>query len=743
MIQPPNEMTEAARFRAARSFWRGKLAVAASLLALPATLLCPGALRAQPAAKAAGSPGAARVDTFRGNCAALFDDAQGGGTAGTVSAKEARKSAAHGFDLANLDRSVSPCQNFYQFADGGWMKSHPIPADHAAWETFSALQEHNRQILHEILEQASKDTHAKPGSNWQKIGDYYGSCMNVSAVDAAGIKPLEPEFQRIAEINSDKSLQAEIARLQSMGVNVGFQFGSEQDLKNSNKVIAGAAQGGLGLPDRQYYVDEDAHSKKLREEYVAHVAKMFMLLGDSAPVANGEAATVMKIETQLAEASTKVAELRIPEKNYHPMTLVQLDQVTPHFSWGSYFAEVGRPHLEMADMGQPAFFKALDATIASIPFSEWKVYLRWHLVHAAAPALPEKFVDENFNFYGKTLTGQKQMLPRWQRCVESTDSELGEALGRYYVKRAFPPEAKAHAIAMVKNIMSTLRDDLTTLSWMSPATRQKAIQKLDMITLKVGYPDKWRDYSKFHVTNGPYVMNRLAGNTFEFHHDLNKIGKPVDRTEWQMTPPTVNAYYDPSMNEIVFPAGILQPPFYSPHYDDAVNYGGIGAVIGHEMTHGFDDQGAKFDGHGNLKNWWTPQDLKNFESRGECIVKQFDSYEAYGLHEPGKLDEGESIADLGGMTISYRAFQKTAEAKSGKPIDGFTPDQRFFLAWARVWAANYRPQIARLLMKTDPHPLNEFRTNGPLSNTPAFAKAFSCTEKTPMVRPEGERCQIW
>ncbi|MGH9716561.1 MAG: M13 family metallopeptidase [Candidatus Acidiferrales bacterium] len=738
MIQLPIETFIA---RILVNFRRVQVALAAaSLLALAAALLFPTALHAQSAATARSA--SSRVAIFHGNCLGfLAEDAAGGAQA--KSDAKANASAARGFNLANLDRSVSPCRNFYQFADGGWMKTHPIPADHAAWETFSMLQQHNQQVLRQILEEASKDKHPQPGSNWQKIGDYYGSCMNVSAVDADGIKPLEPEFKRIDAIDSDKSLQAEIARLQSMGVNAGFQFASEQDLKNSKEVIAGAGQGGLGLPDRQYYVDQDAKSKKLRSEYVAHVAKMFTLLGDSPSTANSESAKVLKIETMLAEGSTKVVELRNPEKNYHPMTLIELDRVTPHFSWNAYFTEVGRPHLESADMGQPQFFKALDSAMASIPFSDWKIYLRWHLVHAAASALPEKFVDENFNFYGKTMTGQKQMLPRWQRCVQSTDRELGEALGQYYVKRAFPPEAKAAATAMVKNIMSALRDDLTTLSWMSPETRQKAIQKLDMITLKIGYPSKWRDYSNFHVTSGAYVENLLHGNDFEFHRDLNKIGKPVDRTEWQMTPSTVNAYYDPSMNEIVFPAGILQPPFYDPHWDDAVNYGGIGAVMGHEMTHGFDDQGAKFDGHGDLKNWWTAQDLKNFQARGECIVNQFDGYQAYGMHEPGKLDEGESIADLGGMTISYRAFQKTREAKSGKRIDGFTADQRFFLAWARMWAANYRPQIAQLYMKTDPHPLNQFRTNGPLSNTPAFAKAFGCTEKTPMVRPAGARCRIW
>ncbi|MGA9882885.1 MAG: M13 family metallopeptidase [Candidatus Acidiferrales bacterium] len=731
---------------------RGELlsAVPALCVLSAALLFAPAALRAQSAgAQRKASPsGSSRIETFRGNCSELFGDSDAGGGAearqsSASKSKTESASAARGFNLANLDRSVSPCQNFWKFADGGWIKSHPIPADHSAWGTFNIIDEHNKEILHQILEEASKDTHARPGSNWQKIGEYYGSCMNTSAIEAAGIKPLDPEFQRIAAISNDKELEAEIARLHGMGVNVGFQFGSEQDLKNSSEVIAGAGQGGLGLLDRQYYLDQDARSKALRTEYTAHVAKMLALLGDNPSKASSEAATVMKIETMLAEGSTKVADLRIPEKNYHPMTLRQLDDVTPHFSWQSYFQEVGRPHLKGEDMGQPAFFKALDSAIATVPMADWKVYLRWHLLHTAAPALPEKFEQEYFNFYGRTLTGQKVMQPRWQRCVRSTDRELGEALGQYYVKRAFPPEAKARALAMVKDIMAALHQDLTTLSWMSPATRKQAIAKLDMITVKIGYPDKWRDYSNYKVTSGPYVENLLHGNDFEFHWDLSKIGKPVDRTLWDMTPPTVNAYYNPSMNEIVFPAGILQPPFFSPKADDASNYGGIGAVIGHEMTHGFDDEGAKFDGHGNLKNWWTPQDLKNFDARGECIVKQFDGYQAYGLHEPGKLDEGESIADLGGMTIAYRAFQTTPEAKAGKPIDGFTPDQRFFLAYARNWASNLRPQIARKYMRTDPHPMDQFRANGPLSNTPAFAKAFGCSANSPMVRPAGQRCQIW
>ncbi|HEV3483288.1 MAG TPA: M13 family metallopeptidase [Candidatus Acidoferrales bacterium] len=654
-------------------------------------------------------------------------------------------SARHGFDLANLDRSVSPCENFYEFADGGWMKNNPIPADRAAWATFNKLRDHNESLLHEILEEASKDTKAQPGSNWQKIGDFYASCMDETQVQAAGLKPIQPELKRIAAIDSTASLQDEIARLQHGGANAVFAFGSEQDLKDSTQVIAGAGQGGLGLPDRQYYLDDDARSKQLRAAYIQHVTNMFKLMGDDPSTAAAEAKSVMHAETALATASKKREDLRDPETNYHPMTLAQLRDLTPHFSWTAYFKEIGAPALASADIGQPDFFKQVDAGLTNVPLDDWKTYLRWHLVHSVAASLPEKFVEENFDFYGRTLTGAKQMLPRWQRCVQATDHELGEALGQYYVQRYFPPEAKAHALLMVHNLIDALRADLSTLDWMSPATREQAIKKLNAINLKIGYPDKWRDYSAYKVDRGPYVENVLRGNSFEFARDIAKIGKPVDRTEWGMPPPTVNAYYDPSLNEIVFPAGILQPPFFDPHADDAINYGGIGSVIGHEMTHGFDDQGAKFDGQGNLKNWWTPEDLKNFQARGECIAKQFGSYEVEpGLFGNGKLEEGESIADLGGLTISHAAFEKTLAGKPAPaPIDGFTAEQRFFLGWAQIWAANLRPEFARLQAKTDPHPLDRFRANGALSNTPAFAKAFACAADSKMVRPAEQRCRIW
>ena len=524
---------------------------------------------------------------------------------------------------ANLDRSVSPCDDFYKFADGGWLKNNPIPADRSGWGVFNQLRDQNEAVLHQILEEAAKDKSAKPGSNWQKIGDFYASCTDEQQVETVGLKPLDAEFQRIAEIKDASSLQTEIARLQRMGVNVVFDFGSEQDLKDSTQVIGGAGQAGLGLPDRQYYLDDDDRSKQLRAGYLKHVTNMFELMGDDGTTAASEAQSVMGTETKLATASKKREDLRDPETNYHVLTLTQLEDLTPHISWADYFREMGAPPLKSADIGQPDFFRQVDADFSSISFDDWKIYLRWHLIHAAAAALPKKFVDENFDFYGRTLTGAKQLLPRWQRCVEATDAKLGEALGQYYVQRNFPPQAKARALVMVNNLIAALREDLSTLDWMSPATREQAIKKLGLINLKIGYPDKWRDYSSYKVDRSSYVENVLRGNSFNVTRDLAKIGKPVDHTEWLMSPPTVNAYYSTSMNEIVFPAGILQPPFFDLHADDAINYGAIGSVIGHEMTHGFDDEGAKFDGYGNLHNWWTPEDLKNFQQRGECIVDQF------------------------------------------------------------------------------------------------------------------------
>jgi putative endopeptidase len=664
----------------------------------------------------------------------------------TKPATQAPAGAKNGLDLSSLDRSAKACLNFYQFANGGWMAKNPIPPAYPIWAQFTILQNHNDEILREILEQAARPAAAgsAPGSVEQKLGDFYASCMETKQIDAEGLAPLAPELARIHRIENPAALQAEIARLQSFGVNALFEFSSAQDYKNSSQEIGDAAQGGLGLPDRDYYLRTDAKSKELLASYTTHVQRMLELAGDSPAQAASEAKTVLAIETKLATASMTQVEQRDPDATYHKMDAAALQSLTPNFSWKAYLSEVGFPGIDSVNVEQPKFFEALSRDLAGTPLADWRTYLRWHLIHAAAPALSAPFVEENFHFYGQVLTGAKEILPRWKRCVQATNHALGMALGEKYVARTFPPAAKQRAVAMVDNILGALRDDLGTLAWMSPVTRRAALKKLGLVTVKIGYPAKWRDYSAYHVVRAPYLENVLQGRQFEFRRELAKIGKPVDRTEWEMTPQTVNAYYDPSMNEIVFPAGILQPPYFDSAADDALNYGAIGAVIGHEITHGFDDEGRKFDGYGNLKNWWTPEDLKRYERRARCVEQQFSSYVAIdNIHENGKLVLGESIADLGGVTLAYRAFEKTREFRSGKKIQGFTPQQRFFLAYAGVWASNIRPELIRVAVTVNPHPLARYRTNGPLSNLAPFARAFSCKAGAPMVRRASERCKIW
>ena len=647
-----------------------------------------------------------------------------------------------GFDTANLDKTCKPCDDFYQFAMGGWMKGNPIPPEYSVWGSFSQLADKNQKNLREILEAAASAKSAS-GSNEQKIGDFYASCMDTAAIDAAGAKPIEPELTQIAAVQTLADLQAETARLHARGVGVLFRFNSSQDAKDSTQEIGAAFQGGLGLPEREYYLKQDEKSAKLREAYEKHVANMLTLLGDPADVSGTEAAAVMKIETALATASMKNTDLRDPDKTYHKMKLTELKALTPDFSWELYFKAVGHPELKEINVGQPDFFKALDGQLTATPTADWKTYLRWHLVNSAASGLSDKFVNEDFDFRGKTLTGAKEIQPRWKRCVQATDRNLGEAVGQVYVQKYFPPAAKARALEMVHNLLAALKDDLQTLPWMGAETRAQATAKLEAFMLKIGYTDKWRDYSALKIDGRSYAENMVRASEFEFARRLGKIGKPVDRTEWGMTPPTVNAYNNSSMNEIVFPAGIMQPPFYDPNADDAVNYGGMGAVIGHEITHGFDDHGSKFDGKGNLKDWWTPEDLKNFNARAKCVSDQFDGYVVDGdLHENGKLVLGESIADLGGLAIAYAAYEKSLQGKPRPPDkDGFTSEQRFFLGWAQVWGANERIEYARLMANTNPHPLGRFRGNGPLSNMAEFAKAFGCKHGDAMVREQA--CKIW
>jgi putative endopeptidase len=657
----------------------------------------------------------------------------------------AQKMTNRGFDTSSLDQNFQACQDFNQFANGGWISKNPVPAAFPRWGRFEELAEKNRDTLHQILDDAAKNTQAAKGTNEQKIGDYYASCMDESRIEAEGMKPLAADFTRIEAMKDTRDLENVVAYFHTKGVPALFNFGSTQDFKNSEQVIAEAVQGGLTLPDRDYYLKDDDRSKQIRAEYLKYVARMFELMNDDATKAAAEAQAVMTIETNLARSSMTRVERRDPNAVYHKMTLAEAQTLTPNFSWERYLKDTGAPPVTNLNVAQPEFFKAMNAQLTAVPLADWKTYLRFHLINSAAPSLSSNFVNANFDFFGKTLTGTKEMLPRWKRCVAGTNNALGEAVGEVYVKKTFTPEAKARALEMVKNLKAALREDLPTLTWMSDQTRKQAFAKLDAFMDKIGYPDKWRDYSPLTIDRGSYIDNRWRATNFEFRRDLGKIGKPLDRTEWGMTPPTVNAYYNPSMNEIVFPAGILQPPFYDPNVDDAINYGGMGAVIGHEMTHGFDDQGAQFDAQGNLKNWWTEADLKNFKERASCVEKQFDQYEVEkGLHLNGKLVVGESIADLGGLTIAYKALQKALASKPRPAnIDGFTPEQRFFLGWAQVWAANFRPEYVRLLVTVDPHPLARFRVNGPLSNMPEFAQAYGCKTGDAMVRPPDQRCQIW
>ncbi|MDQ1636882.1 MAG: putative endopeptidase [Pyrinomonadaceae bacterium] len=649
-----------------------------------------------------------------------------------------------GFDVGNMDTSVSACANFFQYANGGWIAKNQIPAAFSRWGRFEVLDEQNIAVLHGILDGLLAKKSLKAGTNEQKIADYYRSCMDEPGIEGQGVTPLQPEFDRIAAINDVAGLQAEIARFHAYRIPAVFGFGGAQDFKNSQAVIAQAVQGGLGLPDRDYYTKDDQKSRQTREEYQKHVARMFELLGDPADRSTAESQTVLAIETKLAENSTTRVQRRDPEANYHPMNRTELSALTPHFDWRNYFDGVGLPTIDKINVGQPDFFKAADKLLTSISLDDWKSYLRWHLLNSTAGTLSAKFVEEDFNFSGKYLQGTKEMQPRWRRCIVSTDRSLGEALGQLYIQKTFTPAARLRAQEMVKNLVEALRSDLTTLNWMSDDTRKKAISKLDAFIRKIGYPDKWRSYEALQVSPGPFYNNTISARQFEVKRNLGKIGKPVDKTEWGMSPPTVNAYYNPSINEIVFPAGILQPPFYDPKADDAFNYGGIGVVIGHEMTHGFDDTGARFDANGNLAMWWTPDDFKKFKERTDCVVKQFDGYEVEpGLNQNGKLVVGESVADLGGLAVAYAAYQKSLNGKPGRVIAGFTPEQRFFLGYAQIWAQNIRPEAARLRVATDPHPLGRFRVNGPLSNMELFATAFQCKAGDQMVRPADKRCQIW
>ncbi len=654
--------------------------------------------------------------------------------------------AAHGIDLAGMDTSVKPYEDFYQYANGKWLKDTVIPADRASYAMFDAVEDRNQDTLHEILDDAAKDDKAPKDGIKAKVGAFYASGMDEKRIEEAGFKPLKEDLDRISAIKDGAGVWQEIARLHRDGVTAAFVFSSEQDPKDSKRMIGGLGQGGLGLPDRDYYLSDDAKMKEIRDAYRAHVEKMFTLLGDDAKQAATEAAAVLELETRLAKASKSDVDLRDPIENYHLMTLDKMDAETPGLSWKTYLDALGLAGVKEADMGQPDFFKEVGTLIASGPVDGWKTYLRWNVVNHYASYLGRAFGEESFHFYGTVLNGVPERKPRWKRVLEATDGTLGEALGQLYVAKAFPPEAKARAEAMVKNIRAALRDDLATLDWMSPDTRKEALKKLDALTVKIGYPSKWRDYSGLTLDrDAPYVQNVMRGEAFLRKLDLDKIGKPSDPTEWEMTPPTVNAYYEPTRNEIVFPAGILQPPFFDAQADDAVNYGAIGAVIGHEMTHGYDDQGRQYDPEGNLRDWWKPEDAKAFEERASRLVTQFDGYTVLdGLHVNGKLTLGENIADLGGVKLSYLAFKKSLEGKPAlEKIDGYTADQRFFLAFAQIWRDKMRPEAERVHIQTNPHSPPRYRVLGVLYNTPEFFQAFGVTPEQADGHENPKPVRIW
>jgi putative endopeptidase len=666
------------------------------------------------------------------------------------STQPAQKAEQHPppLDPKNMDTAVKPQDDFYLYANGGWLKRNPVPPEYSRWGSFDELTEKNANALHKITEKAaSTHVEANTAPEIQKVGDYYASGMDEKTIEATRTKPLEDELKRIDAIKDRGDLLKAIAHLHTIGVDAFFQFGSEQDAKDSTREIAQAYQGGLGLPDRDYYTKTDEDSKKKRTAYVDHVTKMLTLLGEAPGKAAEDAKKIMALETSLAEASRTRVELRDPQKNYNKMSQTDLQKLMPDWNWTDYFTAINLAEPGDINVGQPDFFKAANGIFSRTSVDDWKTYLRWHLIDDAAAELPKQFVNEDFNFNQGVLRGTKKIKPRWRRVVASTDAALGEALGKLYVAEHFPPEAKARAMDMINNLKAALADRIKTLDWMDEPTKQEALKKLAAMNVKIGYPDKWRDYSQLKIDKGPYVSNAMRAANFEVNRELKKIGKPVDRTEWEMTPPTVNAYYNPTMNEIVFPAGILQPPFFDPKADDAVNYGGMGAVIGHEMTHGFDDQGRQFDATGNLRDWWSKQSAAEYDRRRKAVVDQYSEYQPVpGSHINGELTQGENIADIGGLKLAYAALQKALEKNPQmreQKIDGFTPEQRFFLGWAQVWRANQREDDLRLRLVTDPHSPTHYRCNGPISNMPEFAKAFNIPDESPMTRPADKRVNIW
>ncbi len=648
-----------------------------------------------------------------------------------------------GINVANIDPSVKPCDDFFHYASGNWLKNNPIPAAEVRWGSFNELADKNNATLRSILETAARDAgKAAKGSNAQKVGDFFASAMDSAAIDAAGLKYLQPHLAKIDAANDLAAMQRLLADPKAhVG---GPWFGSYvgQDDKISSQYAVQFGQGGLSLPDRDYYLKDDARSKGIRTAYQGYLVNTFKLLGNDEATANANAATVQRIETRLAKASKSRVDLRDPYANYHKMSVAEFSKDYPNLNLPLMLKMQGLAAKEVI-VGQPDFFKEVSTMLAAEPIADQKVYLKWQLTSSLTAALPKAFGDEAFKFT-QVLSGAKKQQPRWKRMLQSTDRALGEAFGQLYVDKAFSPEAKARAKQMIENLRLAYAERIKATDWMSAGTKAEALKKLNAFTVKIGYPDKWKDYSSLNISRASYLDNVLASREWANADNLRRFGKPVDRMEWGMTPPTVNAYYNPSLNEIVFPAGILQSPFYDAKADDAVNYGGIGAVIGHEMTHGFDDQGRQYDATGNLRDWWTKEDGEKFNAKAAVVGKQFDAFMPLdSVHVNGKLTMGENLADLGGLTIAYAAFQKTPQAKGGQAIDGLTPAQRFFVSWAQVWHSNTRPEMTRQLILTDPHAPDQYRTIGPLQNMPEFYQAFGCTDGSKMMRAQTERAKIW
>jgi putative endopeptidase len=664
-------------------------------------------------------------------------------TSATQSSQPAAMPYTPSLDVNSMDKSADPCVDLYQYSCGGWKKNNPIPPDQTSWEVYGKLYEDNLNFLRSILERASSQTQRDAVT--QKIGDFYAACMDESAVEKRGLSPIQADLDAVARLNSVKGITPLLARLQfAYGRTILFAQGSTQDPDNAEQQIAELDQGGLGLPDRDYYLKTDAKSQETRQRYVEHVQKVFQLIGESPDAAKTDADTVMRMETALAKAQLTRVERRDPYKLKHKMNVSDLRGIAPNIEWKAYYAELQYPGFDIVNVATPDYLKEVNRQLASEPISNWKTYLRFHVVDSFSPYLSSQFVDENFDFYRKYLRGAKEQQARWKRCVQYADRDLGEALGQVYVRTAFSPEMKASALDMVRRIEDAMAERIRALDWMSPETKQQALNKLTAIRNKIGYPDKWRDYSSVNIARADFAGDVQRASEFERRRDINKIGKPVDRGEWDMSPPTVNAYYNPQMNDINFPAGVLQPPLYDAKLDDAPNYGDTGGTIGHELTHGFDDEGSQFDANGNLKNWWTKDDRAKFDARTKCVQDQYAQYVVVDdIHINSALTLGEDVADLGGEILAYIAWKGATKDKGLTPVDGLTPDQRFFVGFAQWACGNERPEELRVRAATDPHSPAKYRVNGVVVNMPEFSQAFSCKEGQPMVKPADKVCKVW